>query len=93
MSAPIPADVPDALVASYGRDDAGRAWLAGLPRLIAETLERWELRPDGPSGNGMASIVVPVIRPDGTRAVLKLQPVSDNNAGTVLGLRTWPATA
>ncbi|WP_026877705.1 aminoglycoside phosphotransferase family protein [Jiangella gansuensis] len=89
MTAAIPDDVPAELVASYGRDDAGRSWLAGLPRLVADTLERWSLRPDGPSANGMASLVVPVLRTDGEPAVLRLQPVSDDNAGAALGLRTW----
>nr|WP_199701274.1 aminoglycoside phosphotransferase family protein [Jiangella rhizosphaerae] len=80
---------PDALVASYGRDDAGRAWLAGLPGLLDRTLERWRLRPDGPPGNGMAALVQPVTRADGTRAVLRLQPSGEETTAAVLGLRTW----
>lgn len=79
---------PAALVASYGRDDAGRAWLAGLPRLLAAMLDRWGLRPDGPAGNGMAALVQPVVRPDGTPTVLRLQPVGDETTAAVLGLRT-----
>lgn len=37
----------------------------------------------------MASVVLPVLRADGTPAVLKLQPVSDDSAAAPLGLRTW----
>jgi streptomycin 6-kinase len=37
----------------------------------------------------MASLVLPVSRSDGTPAVLKLQPVDDENVGESLGLRVW----
>ncbi|TDC52469.1 hydroxyurea phosphotransferase [Jiangella ureilytica] len=82
-------DAPAALVASYGRDEPGRAWLARLPRLLDEVLERWGLRPDGPAGNGMAALVVPVVRADGGRAVVRLQPAGKESSAAVLGLRTW----
>lgn len=84
-------DVPDALAASYSRSNgaSGRAWIAALPALAAEFLDRWSLRPDGPAGHGMASLVLPVVRGDGTPAALKLQQVTEDNAGAVLGLRTW----
>ncbi|MCE7001153.1 aminoglycoside phosphotransferase family protein [Saccharothrix sp. S26] len=81
--------VPEALTASYHRTDWGRAWLAALPDRTADALDRWELRPDGPVGSGMASLVLPVVRVDGTPAVLKLQPVTEDNAAAPIGLRTW----
>ncbi|PZF81830.1 aminoglycoside phosphotransferase family protein [Jiangella anatolica] len=84
-----PDAAPAALVTSYGRDDAGRAWLAELPRLLAHVLQTWELRPDGPAGNGMAALVQPVVRADGTPAVLRLQPDNEESAAAVIGLRTW----
>lgn len=89
MAAMIRTEVPGALVASYGRDDAGRAWLDGLPRLLTATLDAWSLRPDGPAGNGMAALVQPVVRADGTPAVLRLQPAGEETAAAVIGLRTW----
>ncbi|MFC4562801.1 aminoglycoside phosphotransferase family protein [Nocardiopsis mangrovi] len=91
MNTPIRIDVPDALIASHGRADnpSGRAWLAALPGLAAEMLDRWSLRPDGPAANGMAGIVLPVARADGTPAVLKLQPATEDNAGIPAGLRAW----
>ncbi|WP_372406013.1 aminoglycoside phosphotransferase family protein [Streptomyces luteireticuli] len=83
-------DVPDAFVASYGAHGAGeRAWLARLPRLGAAFLDRWGLRPDGPSAHGMASLVLPVLRDDGTPAVLKLQQLREETAGAAAGLRAW----
>lgn len=78
-------DVPDAFAASYGAHGAEeRAWIAALPRLGGEFLERWGLRPDGPAAHGMASLVLPVLRADGTPAVLKLQrpPARSSAAST-----------
>ncbi|MEU4806517.1 aminoglycoside phosphotransferase family protein [Actinosynnema sp. NPDC023587] len=80
--------IPDVLFTSH-TDPVGRAWLAALPRLAADLLDRWELRPDGPSRHGMASLVLPVTRADGTAAVLRLQPVGEQTTGTAAGLETW----
>ncbi|WP_275559583.1 aminoglycoside phosphotransferase family protein [Streptomyces sp. 5-6(2022)] len=83
-------DVPEAFAASFGEHDAaGRAWLAALPRLAADFLDRWDLRPAGPAAHGMASLVLPVASADGTPAVLKLQQVREETEGAPLGLRTW----
>ncbi|MGK5554937.1 aminoglycoside phosphotransferase family protein [Actinomadura kijaniata] len=83
-------DVPDAFAASYGANGAeARAWLAGLPRLGGDLLDRWRLRPDGPAAHGMASLVLPVLREDGTPAVLRLQQPREETAGVVAGLRAW----
>ena len=81
--------VPEALTASYHRTEWGRAWLAALPGRTADLLDRWGLRPDGPVDSGMASLVLPVVRADGTPAVLKLQPVTEDNAAAPIGLRAW----
>ncbi|MFI7129358.1 aminoglycoside phosphotransferase family protein [Nonomuraea sp. NPDC050153] len=83
-------DVPDAFAASYGAHGAeARAWIADLPRLGAEFLDRWGLRPDGPPAYGMASLVLPVLQADGTPAVLKLQQLREETAGTATGLLAW----
>ncbi|MFE5118084.1 aminoglycoside phosphotransferase family protein [Streptomyces sp. NPDC056669] len=83
-------DIPDAFAASFGEHDAtGRAWLAALPRLAADFLDRWGLRPAGPAAHGMASLVLPVTDADGSPAVLKLQQVREETEGVPLGLRTW----
>lgn len=84
-------EVPRSLAESYARGfgPAGRAWIAGLPALVAEFLDRWELRRDGAVGAGEASLVVPVRRACGTRAVLKLQMPREETTAALLGLRTW----
>ncbi|MFG1961385.1 aminoglycoside phosphotransferase family protein [Nonomuraea sp. NPDC049028] len=83
--------VPAALTESHVKYDgeAGRSWSAGLPALAERYLKRWGLRLDGAPAHGVVSLVLPVVRGDGTRAALKLQPVSDENAGEGPGLRAW----
>ncbi|MGP4021258.1 aminoglycoside phosphotransferase family protein [Saccharopolyspora sp. 5N708] len=81
-------DVPDASVATH-QDAIVRAWIADLPSLVAEFLDRWELRPDGPTRHGVASLVLLVVRADGVPAALKFQPVNDENVGEPVGLRVW----
>jgi streptomycin 6-kinase len=91
MSTSIPIDVPDALIASQLKHGGahGRAWIASLPRLITNILDRWTLRPDGPARHGMASLVLPVVCADAMAAALKLQPLDEENAGEPIGLRAW----
>ncbi|MFC0597943.1 aminoglycoside phosphotransferase family protein [Streptomyces palmae] len=84
-------EVPRSLAVSYARGfgEEGRAWIAGLPALVAEFLDRWELRRDGAVGAGEASLVVPVLCHHGTRAVLKLQMPREETTAALIGLRTW----
>jgi len=91
VSKSISIDVPDALTASFSKHSGapGRAWIAALPRLAAEVLDRWALCLDGPPRHGMGALVLPVICADGTPAALKLQPVNEENAGEPVGLRIW----
>ncbi|WP_239062587.1 aminoglycoside phosphotransferase family protein [Streptomyces sp. SID13031] len=69
------------------------SWLEAAPELAAEYLERWKLQLDGKPLHGMASVVLPVLRTDGTPAMLKLQPPNDENESEALALRTWPDDA
>lgn len=91
MRAPEPVEVPQALAAAYARSFGadGRAWIAGLPRLVAEMLDRWDLERDGRVIVGEASLVLPVLGNDGLRAVLKLQRPREETAAALIGLRTW----
>ncbi|MEU9553480.1 aminoglycoside phosphotransferase family protein [Streptomyces werraensis] len=84
-------EVPQSLAVSYARGfgEEGRAWIAGLPALAAEFLDRWELKRDGAVGAGEASLVLPVLRRNGTRAVLKLQMPREETTAALIGLRTW----
>ncbi|MFD8585095.1 aminoglycoside phosphotransferase family protein [Streptomyces californicus] len=87
-------DVPEELAASQSRYNgaAGRAFVAGLPDLAARCLERWGLRPDGPSMHGMCALVLPVVREaDGRPAALKLQAVDEETEGEPVALRAWAA--
>lgn len=83
-------DVPHVFADSYSALGAeARAWITTLPALGGEFLDRWGLRPDGPPAYGMASLVLPVRRPDGTPAVLKLQQPREETAGATPGLQAW----
>ena len=87
-------DIPDALVATQSayNGEAGRAFVAALPGLAAEFLERWGLRRDGEAMYGVCALVLPVVRVgDGCPAVLKLQPVDEETAGEPVALRWWGA--
>ncbi|MFD4341996.1 aminoglycoside phosphotransferase family protein [Streptomyces anulatus] len=87
-------EVPPHLAASYatGFGAEGRAWIAGLPALAADMLARWELERDGTPRAGEASLVLPVLRPDGTPAVLRLQMPRQETAAALIGLRAWNGT-
>ncbi|MEV1009145.1 aminoglycoside phosphotransferase family protein [Streptomyces sp. NPDC049881] len=91
MSAWGVVEVPQSLVVSYAREfgEEGKAWIAGLSGLVGGLLERWELRRDGAVRVGEMSLVLPVLRVDGTRAVLKLQMPREETAAALVGLRTW----
>ncbi len=84
-------EVPQRLMASYatGFGEEGRAWIAELPSLAPDMLDRWQLRRDGAVRSGQASLVLPVLRHDGTHAVLRLQMPREETAAALIGLRTW----
>ncbi|WP_405682724.1 hypothetical protein [Streptomyces sp. NBC_00057] len=100
MTTSNPIDVPDAFAASYGRNSgaSGRAWITALPGLAAEFLDRWTLRPDGPAGHGMASLVLPVTRADGNtplptpRGRLNFRTVKSDEEAIGLLARILPGT-
>ncbi|MFD7978622.1 aminoglycoside phosphotransferase family protein [Streptomyces sp. NPDC059071] len=83
----IPAELAESQAEYNGA--AGRAFIAALPGRAEEFLDRWELRPTGPSMHGAASLVLPVSRADGTRAALKLQLLDEESEGEPAALRTW----
>jgi streptomycin 6-kinase len=84
-------EVPDELAAKHVRfyGEAGRAWIARLPGLTAQALDKWGLTPDGPLRHGYVGLVVPVLRADGTPAALKLQPIDPQHLGEATALRVW----
>lgn len=84
-------DIPGELAAAQEKynGEAGRAFIAGLPRLAEEFLDRWELRLDGRPMHGVTALVLPVLRCDDTPAVLKLQLLDEESAGEPVALRLW----
>ncbi|MEU6666573.1 aminoglycoside phosphotransferase family protein [Streptomyces sp. NPDC046727] len=84
-------DIPDELAEAQETYNgaAGRAFIAALPDLATGFLDRWRLRLDGPSMNGVSALVLPVVRADGLRAVLKLQLRDEESEGEPVALRTW----
>ncbi|WP_416974466.1 aminoglycoside phosphotransferase family protein [Streptomyces sp. 4F14] len=84
-------EIPRGLVKSQQRanGEAGVAFLERLPGLAEEFLGRWDLRLDGPSMHGMCALVLPVVRTDGLRAVLKLQLLDEESEGEAVALRLW----
>ena len=90
MSADL-VEVPLALASSLTRNygEAGRDWLDAAPRVVAEHLDRWELRLDGAPMHGVVALVLPVTMADGTPAALKLQIDDPDHPGEGAALRTW----
>jgi streptomycin 6-kinase len=83
--------VPAALRASHATyfGNATAAWIRSLPDQVTRWRHEWQLRLDGLPQSGAVALVVPVIRADGTRAVLKLQPVDDETRGEPIALACW----
>jgi len=81
--------LPDVFVRNvlgvYG-EAAGRAWLAALPRLVADLAARWELTVGAPYGLTF-NYVTRAARADGTPAVLKLTPPEGELRFEVAALR------
>lgn len=69
--------------------EAGRDWIAGLPALAASYLDRWQLAIDGLVASGAVALIIPVTCRDGSKAVLKLQPVDDETGGEPAALQAW----
>jgi streptomycin 6-kinase len=69
--------------------EAGRLWIAGLPAMALASMDRWQLAMDGQVASGAVALIIPVARRDGSKAVLKLQPVDDETGGEPAALRAW----
>ncbi|MFH8794836.1 aminoglycoside phosphotransferase family protein [Streptomyces sp. NPDC017941] len=69
--------------------EPGREFIAALPARVAEFVDRWQLRVVGDSMYGMAALVLPVERGDGSPAVVKFQLLDEETAGEPVALRVW----
>src|SRR6476620_6327218 len=83
--------VPERLVETCHRIPERRAWLERLPYAIHELQERWSLSLGAPFDCSDVSCawVAPVIRADGTGAVLKLGMPHFEGAHEIQALRFW----
>lgn len=76
-----------------GSTQAGAAWVAALPDLVARAVERWQLRLGQPFGVGTASWTAPGTLPDGTPVVLKLGFPHDEARYEAMALALWRGSA
>lgn len=68
--------------------EAGRQWLADLPRLVASLCQRWQLTIDGPPMHGYLGLVIPVQRGE-ELAVLKVSWIDGSNKAEARALAAW----
>jgi len=68
---------------------SGDDWLARLPRLVEESLAEWDLTLDGDPMHGLAALVLPVRRRDGSAAVLKVTWPHADAEHEHLALQRW----
>jgi streptomycin 6-kinase len=87
-------NVPSHLVEAARSVPGGVAWLEALPDVVDDLMARWRLAPgDGVLGEGACSWVAPVVRADGTPAVLKLALPHMEAEDEIAGLRFWDGDA
>ncbi len=79
--------VPDGF--GDGLGEGVEQWVARLPRLATKACARWRLTPDGALMHGFCAVVLPVRRPDGHPAVLKLTWVDGETEHEPLALRLY----
>lgn len=82
-----PASFAEPLVARSG--EAARRWLESLPARADGLLHRWSCTAAGPTMHGLTSVVVPVDREDGSRAVLKFRFLPWCSASGPTALHAW----
>lgn len=82
-------DLPEAVRAMGTRGPRWQSWVDGLPRMIRDRLDDWDLRADGPADYGHCSIVLPVRTGDGVPAMLKASFPDDESEHEHLALRRW----
>ncbi|MDT0571194.1 aminoglycoside phosphotransferase family protein [Streptomyces sp. DSM 3412] len=84
-------EVPDAFVRSTveREGEPGAVWLAELPRIVAELLDRWGCEPDGEVVHGGVGVIVPVARRGEPGAVLKVSFPHPGNVHEPDAFETW----
>jgi streptomycin 6-kinase len=80
-------EIPAKLIRNHS--EKASEWLDSLPGAVERYVGEWDLTVDGAVLSGAASLIVPVVRRDGTAAMLKLQSADDESESEALALRTW----
>jgi streptomycin 6-kinase len=83
----IPEEFARATTAREG--EPGRKWIASLPALIDELLQRWSSEPDGPMMHGCVGVVLPVRYKVNTPAVIKVSYPHHGNIHEPNAFQTW----
>ncbi|MEU6761330.1 aminoglycoside phosphotransferase family protein [Streptomyces sp. NPDC046853] len=85
-------ETPEAFAAStvQREGERGRAWLASLPELAGELLDRWDCEPSAPVTHGQVGVIIPVVRRyDDTPAVLKISYPHPGNVHEPDAFAVW----
>jgi len=83
--------IPEQLSENCRKHEGRQRWLEGLPAMLEELTRRWSLRAGAPfeHANVTCSWVAPVVRADGTSAVLKLAMPHMEGESEIEGLLFW----
>lgn len=84
----LPFDLPPTFLAIADRDEQWAAWVDGVPRIVRDLLDEWDLSVDGEPMHGWTSLVVPV-RTGGRPAVLKVAWPHEECQHEILALQHW----
>ena len=82
-------DVPPEFATATRRQPDRVRWLDGLPRLVGELLEQWQLSPEVGVAHGQNAVVVPVRTRAGEPAALKVGWPHREAEHEHLALRGW----
>ncbi len=87
--------VPEVLAAATRAREgaAGVQWVRALPALVDRLLTRWDLEVDGSALHGYVALVVPVLRPAGQAAMLKVSWVDEETRLEASALAHWGGAA
>ncbi|MFX0574298.1 aminoglycoside phosphotransferase family protein [Nocardia nepalensis] len=70
-------------------EPAARVWVDGLPELAARFAERWQLRFEDELMHGYGGLVLPAVRADDSRVVLKLAYLTPETRDEPVALAAW----
>lgn len=83
--------VPEKFACDTAKRDGkrGETWIAALPVIVGQLLERWGCVPDGTVMHGGVGVIVPVRDAAGRAVVLKVSPMHPGNAHEADAFEAW----